>query len=350
MNLQTSNRRQDMPVRLGNHGYRIDGDYASLEAELHIPPYLSGQGFGLELWACPTPHGGGELQGVKLAELPLDLPTPIGPHLHRVEARAPLTPPAGGGEHAMVMVLVCGAGESRRVHDYANYARLQRFTGPTLEGAVGYALEDGAVVLSADLVLNPRPAGNVSGSLCLELWALSEPYAGGVPRGQRLAAAALGSVYGDHQLTAVARHVPFTAPPPGRWHVALLLREWTLSTGYVTRDYRGFDVLYERAAEAPIEPQTPDLATPAANARPTPRLRLLEPTPAPAAAVSPPAEPRRLSLHAASIEELAKLPGVSLKVAKEIIKGRPFASLDALLSVRGIGEKTLRRLKTLLTL
>ena len=95
MNLQTSNRRQDMPVRLGNHGYRLDGDYAALEAELHIPPYLSGQGFGLELWACPTPHGGGELQGVKLAELPLDLPTPIGPHLHRVEARAPLTPPAG---------------------------------------------------------------------------------------------------------------------------------------------------------------------------------------------------------------------------------------------------------------
>jgi hypothetical protein len=29
-------------VRLCNHGYRLDGDFAWLNAELHVPPYCSG--------------------------------------------------------------------------------------------------------------------------------------------------------------------------------------------------------------------------------------------------------------------------------------------------------------------
>jgi DNA uptake protein ComE-like DNA-binding protein len=41
---------------------------------------------------------------------------------------------------------------------------------------------------------------------------------------------------------------------------------------------------------------------------------------------------------------------LSLKIAKEIVKSRPFASLEALLDVRGIGEKTLRRIKGLIRL
>jgi len=57
-----------------------------------------------------------------------------------------------------------------------------------------------------------------------------------------------------------------------------------------------------------------------------------------------------VSLNTAGIEELAKLPGMSLKVAKEIVKKRPFATLDELTEVRGIGEKTLRRIKSLLAL
>jgi DNA uptake protein ComE-like DNA-binding protein len=373
MNLLTTNRRQELPVRLGNHGYRLDGDYATLQAELHVPPYFSGQGFRLELWACASPHAGGELEGVKVAELPLDLPTPIGPHLHRVEARAPLSPPLGAAEHAMVLVVASGAGESRRVLDFANYSRLQHFAGPGLDGAVGYSIEGESVVLSADRVLNRRPAGNVSGSLCLELWALGSPYVAGTPSGHRLAVAELGSVFGQYQLTDVARRVAFTAPAPGRWHVALLLREWTLADGYVTRDQRAFDVLYEQAAKvverAPSQPTANTNVAPIASARRASRQRPLaagegsagvEAAPAPPALVSAPLAPtppalegrdkRLLSVHDASLEELARLPGLSLKVAKEIVKNRPFASLDALLSVRGIGEKTLRRIKGLLTL
>ena len=414
MNLQPSNRRQDVPVRLGSHGYRLDGDIAHLNAELHVPPYCAGSDFGLELWACSAPLAGGAPRGVVIAEVSLELPTPIGPHVHRVEARAAVTPPLGEGDHSMVLMLVAGSGDARRVHDFANYNQLQHFASPRLEGAVGYAIEGNEVVLNADSVANPRPAGNASGSLCLELWALAEPYVSGAPRGHRLAGAELGNVLGQHHIPGANRRAAFTAPPAGRWHVALLLREWTLASGYATRDFRNFDLGFEQAPPRLSEPvpaststsasgsASASASTPAASAvRPVAKLRLIEPVeettddgwpqpsevppapsatlrapaeepalaappapvevvvapPAPAApAVAPaPVEPaatdkRLLNVQTATIEELTKLPGVTLKVAKEIIKGRPFASLDALIDVRGIGEKTLRRIKGLLTL
>jgi competence protein ComEA len=361
MNLQPSHRRQDLPVRLGNHGYRLDGDFALLEAELHIPPHCSGTDFGLELWACSAPHSGGHPQGTRVAAVALELPTPIAPYVHRVEARAAAHPPSGNSEHSMVLMLV-GGGEARRVHDFANYGRLQHFANPMLEGSVAYAIEGECVVLRAESVANPRPQGNSSGTLCLELWAFAEPHAGGEPLGKRLASAELGSVWGQYQLRPIERRVPFTPPGPGRWHLSLLLREWTLPHGYVTRDHRNFDWVYDQAAPEPAPAPAP--ATP--GPRIPEKLRLVKPAvePAePAAAASSPAAAGAapadasaaessglLSVNTASVDALAKLPGVSLKVAKEIVKNRPFASLDTLLQVRGIGDKTLRRIKSLLRL
>jgi DNA uptake protein ComE-like DNA-binding protein len=526
MNLQPFNRRQDQPVRLGSHGYQLDGDFALLNAELHLPAYFSEQGFGLELWACPAPHVGGNPDGIKVAEIPLELPTPIGAYLHRVEARATLTPPLGEGEHSMVLMLVGSDGEARRVHDFANYSELQHFSNPRFDGAVGYGIEGDEVVISAQSIVNSRPEGNVSGSLSLELWASSEPYFSGTPRGHRLAGAELGNLFGQYHLPEVARRVAFTAPPQGHWHVALLLREWTVAQGYVTRDARAFDLKFEQTAAlaAPSIPAvTPAEVAPAANGsasvasiRSTDKLRLIKPADAAGAADAPKAEvvqakapvevpvapspaPRApeakaseakvapaaaavvapqakaevvearpaapevkapeakaapaaaaaavvapqakapladeaklasleakapeakaapaaaavvapqakapladeakpasleakapeakaeeakapaaveakasagelesaaktpaaatvsggkglISVNTATVEELSRLPGLSLKVAKEILKGRPFASVDAVVDVRGVGEKTLRRIKSLLTL
>lgn len=360
MNLQPFHRRQDLPVRLGNHGYRIDGDSVFLEAELHIPPHCSGSDFALELWACSAPHSEGNPRGIRVAAISLELPTPIAPYLHRVEARAAANLPSGNADHSMVLMLV-SSDETRRVHDYANYGRLQQFANPALEGAVGYSVEGEQVVLRAEGVANPRPEGNNSGTLCLELWAFSEPYAGGEPRGQRLAGTELGSVWGKYRLPDVERLTPFTPPPSGRWHVSLLLREWTLAHGYTTRDHRNFDVVYEQAAP---KQAAPEQAAPVPAPAPTPpasaraeKLRLIKPVEAPAAAAATPAAAAAaaknsgmVSVNTGSIEDLAKLPGMSLKVAKEIVKNRPFASLEGLIQVRGVGDKTLRRIKSLLTL
>jgi DNA uptake protein ComE-like DNA-binding protein len=452
MNLQTSNRRQELPVRLGNHGYRLDGDYAWLNAELHVPPYSSGN-LGLELWACAAPLAeGGAPEGIKVAEIPLDLPTPINSHLHRVEARAPLSLPLGNADHSMVLMLVERGGDSGRVHDFANYRQLQHIANPSFRGAVGYSIDGDQVSLRAESVANPRSEGNSTGTLSVELWALSEPYVSGAPRGQRLAGAELGSVWGQYQLTDVERRASFTAPAAGRWQLALLLREWTLENGYVTRDYRSFDATYERAAAEPAASVAPP---PSAATQAAEKLRLIKPAtaenntataapvpapaaaqplaaPAPASAAKAPAAPasvatpssaakapaapasvatpapatakaaaaaappapvaatapapvaaaatataaapasaaaktpavaapaaaaaapvtgsRLVSIQTGSLDELSRLPGLSLKVAKEIVKQRPYASVDALVDVRGVGEKTLRRIKSLITL
>lgn len=417
MNLQPSARRNDRPVRLGNnHGYRFEGDLAFLNAELHVPPLCSGSNWALELWACDGPHAGGKPEGVKVAEVELELPTPIGPYLHRVEVQTDARPPARAGDHSMVLVLVGGSGEARQVFDFSNYSERQRFQSPHFDGNVGYEIEGEEVVLSATAVSSPRAPGTSTGTLCVELWALAEPYAGGTPVGHRLAGSELGSVWGQYQLPGVQRRVAFAAPPPGSWHVTLMLREWTLAHGYSTRDYRNFDVVYVRAAEPTVEhtspaPEAPTDARPkaseaqpeASDARLSAALRLVKPvrnatpTPTPVAlevaapssegarlgslasnvAAALPAvetkpaplvveaaaplrsleapaasvdKARTLSVQTASVDELARLPGLNLKIAKEIVKSRPITSFEALLQVRGIGEKTLRRLKALLSL
>ncbi len=57
-----------------------------------------------------------------------------------------------------------------------------------------------------------------------------------------------------------------------------------------------------------------------------------------------------LDLNRATIDELCTLPGIGRKRAQTIVdyrKRRPFTRLTQLLRVRGIGKKTLRRLKPL---
>ncbi|MFO0634943.1 MAG: helix-hairpin-helix domain-containing protein [Nannocystaceae bacterium] len=52
-----------------------------------------------------------------------------------------------------------------------------------------------------------------------------------------------------------------------------------------------------------------------------------------------------VDLDTASPEELAGLPGVGPAIAARIVAARPFATVDALLAVRGIGPRTLARLR-----
>lgn len=56
-----------------------------------------------------------------------------------------------------------------------------------------------------------------------------------------------------------------------------------------------------------------------------------------------------VNLNTATLEELDTLPGVGPKTAQLIVDGRPYATVDDLLRVKGIGPATLAKIKPLAT-
>lgn len=53
----------------------------------------------------------------------------------------------------------------------------------------------------------------------------------------------------------------------------------------------------------------------------------------------------RISVNSAAADQLLLLPGVGPVTAERIIAGRPFLRIEDLLRVKGIGDKTLERLR-----
>ncbi len=56
-------------------------------------------------------------------------------------------------------------------------------------------------------------------------------------------------------------------------------------------------------------------------------------------------EENQIDINTASLEELDKIAGIGPVYAQRIIEGRPFDSVNGLLEVNGIGEKTLEKIK-----
>ena len=326
-------------ARLGaNHGYVIDGDVAQLHADvefLETPP-LTGN-WALQLWACDQPHTGGPLVGFKVAEAALNGLPDARDCARRLDAETHARVPGGRRDYAMVLVLASGdAGHDTQVHDFANYPARQHFVTPHLDGRVGYRVDGDDVVIEADAIRSPRASDNISGSLSLELWALTEPYRGGTFEGHALGRVDLGRLAGQTALEAVVERAPLSTPPAGNWEIVLMLREWAGPTGYVTRDFARFAVPYVVSAPAHVKEPA----------------QVREPAPAqePAVAKAAPQSPARRSVNRATVDDLAAIKGLSRKVAAAIVKKRPYKSLDSLIDVHGIGPKLLAKLRTDLTL
>lgn len=366
--LNTSHHQAPMTLaRLGlSHGYRIDGDSAALSAEIDVAidraqplPALE-----LQLWACKEPYQGGALSGFMVAETHVQ--PPAAPHSFWHDATAFARPPAPAGDYAMVLVLASRQGDGFQVVDFANYPRRERFVVPHMQGSAGYQLgDDGQVNLRVARVCNPRSEQNLSGSLVLQLWASTEPYAGGEPRGTRLASAELGQLSGQASLDALEPRSALQLPLREERHVALLLCEWT-AEGYLVRDYCSFAEPYAgpravaAAAPAQVEADKParvEAQQPARAEVETPRVEVTRPVaaaqPAPVEAPKSSVEatkPERPSLNTVGEAELMKLTGMPKKLAAELIRARPFQRFEQLAKVRGIGDKTVQRMRSLFTL
>src|SRR5580658_1839166 len=214
----------------GPHGYRFEGDTVHLNAMFALlDPAAHERSWALQLWACPSaPVSARDLAGHIVAEVPLPPMGELADESEHFEVSAFAWPPAGAGEHVMVLVLASGRpGHFNDIHDLAVYARREEFVQPRLGGNAGYRIEGSSVQISVERVENPRPAGNRSGTLSLELWALPAPFAGGRFQGRHLAGVEIGSVHGRSERALQPVDLAFTPPPAGTWQIVLMLREWT---------------------------------------------------------------------------------------------------------------------------
>jgi DNA uptake protein ComE-like DNA-binding protein len=373
----------------GSHGYRFEGDTVHLNAMFALlDPAAHELSWALQLWACPcAPASARDLAGHIVAEVALPPMAELADEIEHFEVSALARPPAGPGEQVMVLVLASGrSGQFNDVHDIAVYPLRQQFIGPRMRGRVGYHIEGGRAQISVERVENPRAAENRSGTLSLELWALSAPYAGGRFHGHHLAGVQIGSVNGQSELTLQPIDLAFAAPPAGNWQIVLMLREWTAG-GFVTRDFASFATPFISApvpepAPNPVDekPQGPAAAAvsclcgerapaPAAEEHCVPVVEkavaaVVAPAPAPVTAGAPAQEDakapapvstvkapadagaRRVSVNTAGVEELAAVNGLSTKLAQGIVRKRPFASLDDLRRVKGLGANLLAKVRS----
>jgi len=346
--------------RLGaNHGYRFDGDFVHLNAEVDFSAgdLDAGQAWALQLWASDNGFSSGELNGVKVAEMAIQ---PMAGLLATACCHA--MPPAGAVDQTLALALVSYAADAQpQVRDLAVYATRESFYQPRLSGNVSCTLAEGTAVIAIDAITNPRAADNLSGTLTLEVWALDVPYAGGAWAGSPVASVIVGVLAGGNQWTNCLFNVPAALPTAGA-ALTVMLREWT-PAGYVTRDYRNIaaaPVQVEKTAmpavdiaeKAKTKIQVAETAPEKAQA---PVAKVEKPVPeavkkpARKAAASKPAA-KAVSVNRASEAELLAVKGLPPSVARAIIAARPFATLDEVCKAKGMGPKMLAKLRDLLVL
>lgn len=241
-------------------------------------------------------------------------------------------------------------------------------SGLTLDGNCAFSVSADRVLVGVDAIRNLRAADNLSGSLAVELWAMMQPLdhlePEGVQGAQRLAATTIGEIRGQHFVPDCRYDLLFDQPAPGTWQISLLLREWN-GHGYTTSDAVNFPVPYvvevsagsgtvdaglHRAVSAPQESEMADSqATAPEEDKSKDRSKAKAKAKAKAdKAGEAPAD--RVSINTATLETIAILKGVSPKVAKAIVAGRPYAEFKDLLAVKGVGEKLLRALRPMINL
>ncbi len=226
------------------HGYRFDGDRVYLHSRFTVLADAAHQrNWALQLWACnSTPSLNQAISGHVVAEVALPPISEVADDSEQVDMDAFANLPLGESDRIMALVLASGEpGQFDEVHDVAAYAHPHKFLHPRMRGTVSYRIEGNRVLLSVEHIENTREASNLSGTLALELWALSSHYSGGSFHGTPLTGVTIGALAGQTESTMTSFDLPFARPADGVWHFVLMLREWTAS-GYMTRDYTNFAV------------------------------------------------------------------------------------------------------------
>jgi DNA uptake protein ComE-like DNA-binding protein len=340
-----------------NHGYRFEGDFVHLNAEVNFSDadLLAGQDWALQLWASNNGFPDGLTTGVKIAEMCIQ---PMVGGL-ATAGWCEAMPPAGAVDQILGLALVAFTADGQAlVRDLAIYPNRESFFQPSLVGHVDCLLTDGTAELSIEAIANPRGLDNLSGTLALEVWALNSPYTGGSWAGSPVASVILGVLSGGEAWSGCHFNVPAAMPAEGA-ALTVMLREWT-PAGYVTRDYRNF-------AAAPVKPESAVQVVPVAKPKAKPAAKpkaavVAKPAvaaKAPVVEVKKPevaAKPAKktaiakdsskpVSINKASEDELAAIKGLPREVARAIVAARPYATLEDVCKAKGMGLKKLAKLR-----
>ncbi|WP_205421450.1 helix-hairpin-helix domain-containing protein [Dechloromonas sp. HYN0024] len=346
-------------TQLSNHGYRFDGDFVYLNADVNFSEadLAAGAAWSLQLLASESGFSGNEPVGIRVAELAIE---PMFGGI-TVNACCAAIPPAGAADQVLAMALLSTTADGLvALRDLGVYEARQNFCQPCLLGDVRCTLADGAARLTIEAIANPRGEDNLSGTLALEVWALDTPYAGGAWVGSPVASVVVGILGGGNQWTDCQYDVPAALPADGA-ALTVMLREWT-PAGYVTRDYRNIAALPAKAkptakAKAAGKPKVAAkpkaAAKPVAAKAPKPEAKPVAAKSAAKAASKPDSikvAAKPVSINKASEDDLAALKGLSREVARAIVAARPYAAIEDVCKAKGMGAKTLEKLRPLLAL
>jgi len=112
-----------------------------------------------------------------------------------------------------------------------------------MQGSIGFSTSGSSLNLRVGEIRNDGDAP--SRTIQLELWAMSQRYAGGLPAGSRSLGMYTfpGTLGSGARFTNIDVNTPFLSPPNGGYYVALLLTEFTggSGSGYTIRDVIEFD-------------------------------------------------------------------------------------------------------------
>lgn len=245
----------------------------------------------------------------------------------------------------------------------------------TLEGSVGYQIHGNRVVLSIDRIANNRNFDNISGTLSVELWALQSEFTGGDFTGHAMAATMIGEISGQHFIGPCQYDLELIQPPAGEWTLCVMLREWN-GAGHDTRAFTNFPIAYVQAATKPQLTVVDDAAAdgevvelkkvreqkqaeeakqetkeaPAAKAAPAAKKAESAKAAPAKKATKAPARKVAVSVNNGTSDELSSIGGISARLAANIVKGRPYKSVDDVVKVKGVGAKLLERVRDQLTL
>jgi competence ComEA-like helix-hairpin-helix protein len=379
----------------GPHSYQINGDWLHLQSGVQVldAQQVAAHQWAIQLWACEPTNTSAPQYGTKMAQVVLDSQGLVGTCTISSSNFAVL--PAGQSDHALVLTLVSApqGADFDTLHDSVVLSTCTQFFQPRLEGELSFTITgDQTATLDVAAIVNPRSADNLSGTLALEVWSLTSAYQDNQWHGTPVGSLVLGQLNGlcgwyhnSYQINI--------AHPGQDGYLTLMLREWT-ANGYLTRDYRTLTTpaitaaapaetapvaLAAAAPEAEVEP----LSTEATAATTEPSIPaeadITETTevaaePAPAELVIPAEEEAeeeeaeeeeaeeeeaeeeeaeeeeaeeeeaeeeeadgRVSVNRASEDELISINGIGPAMASRIIASRPYAELEDLRQVKGMG-------------